>query len=77
MSIVHRCCAALDVHKESVTVCVRTGVSRREHTLETAQFGTFTEDLEKLAEWLQQRKSDTWRWRARACTGSRCGMCWS
>jgi transposase len=56
MSIVHRCCAALDVHKESVTVCVRTGVNRREQTLETAKFGTFTEDLEQLAEWLQQRK---------------------
>jgi len=56
MSIVHRCCAALDVHKESVTVCVRTGISRREQTLETAKFGTFTEDLEQLAEWLKQRK---------------------
>ena len=56
MSIVHRCCAALDVHKQSVTVCVRTGISRREQTLETAKFGTFTEDLEQLAEWLKQRK---------------------
>jgi len=43
------------VHKESVTVCVRTGISRRQQTLETAKFGTFTEDLEQLAEWLQQR----------------------
>jgi hypothetical protein len=39
-----------------VCVCVRTGISRREQTLETAKFGTFTEDLEKLEEWLKQRK---------------------
>ncbi len=55
MSIVHRCCAALDVHKASVTACVRTRLNGREETIETAQFRTFTEDLEQLADWLKQR----------------------
>ena len=54
MSIVHRRCAALDVHKESVTACVRTCISEQEQTVDTAQFGTCTEDLERLAEWLKQ-----------------------
>ncbi len=56
MNIVHRRCAALDVHKKSVTVCVRIRVDRKTEQVETAQFNTYTQDLERLAEWLRQRK---------------------
>jgi transposase len=56
MNIVHPYCAALDVHKKSVTACARTRVNRRECAVETAQFRTYTEDLERLAQWLQERK---------------------
>ncbi len=56
MNIVHRRCAALDVHKKSVTVCVRIRVDRKTEQIETAQFNTYTEDLERLAEWLRERK---------------------
>src|SRR5438270_11780454 len=56
MAILHPRCAALDVHKKSVTVAVRTRVSGREYTLETAEFRTYTHDLERLAEWLKERR---------------------
>jgi transposase len=56
MHIVHPRCAALDVHKKSVTVAVRTRVSVRESAVEIAEFRTFTADLERLAEWLKERK---------------------
>ena len=56
MNIVHLRCAALDVHKKSVTVAVRTRVNGREYSLETAEFRTYTTDLERLAEWLKERK---------------------
>ena len=39
-------------------------------------FGTMTDDLLALADWLEAGGSPTWRWRARACTGSRSGTCW-
>src|SRR5436190_16231567 len=56
MNIVHLRCAALDVHKKSVTVAVRTRVNGRQYSLETAEFRTYTEDLERLAEWLKEHK---------------------
>ncbi|HKX76101.1 MAG TPA: IS110 family transposase [Acidimicrobiia bacterium] len=52
MEVVVERCAALDVHKRSVTVCVRTpagGGGRRE---EVRTFPTFVGDLELMAEWL-------------------------
>lgn len=46
-------CAGLDVHKKSVTACVRTpegdGVRRRQ---QVRQFKTFLDDLEALRGWL-------------------------
>ncbi len=54
MEVVHRCCAGLDVHKESVVACVRmaegNGASR-----EVRSFGTMTRDLEELSDWLLER----------------------
>jgi transposase len=48
-------CAGLDVHKKSVSACVRisTGASIRK---ETAVFGTFTADLEHLRERLEKHE---------------------
>ena len=52
MDVVYRSCAGLDVHKESVAVClVRSdggGPSRKE----VRTFGTMTRDLLALADWL-------------------------
>jgi len=57
MNLLYRCCAGLDVHRDSVSVCVR----RRAHeatevAVEEAVFGTFTQDLERLREWLKERE---------------------
>jgi transposase len=45
----------MDVHKKSVSVCVRIG-GRKETQLHAAVFGTFTEDLERLRDWLREHK---------------------
>ncbi len=53
MNLVYQCCAGLDVHKKSVSACIR--IQQGEQTrIETALFGTFTADLERLRDWLQQ-----------------------
>ena len=57
MKILYRRCAGIDVHKRSVSVCVlmrRSG--SKEPEVEQAVFGTFTQDLERLAQWLRERK---------------------
>lgn len=52
MKIIHRRCAGLDVHKETVVACVRTMHSGRvEYATET--FGTTTSALLRLVQWLQ------------------------
>jgi transposase len=57
MKLLYRCCAGMDVHKKSVSVCIR----RRQRgkagvEVEEATFGTFTQDLERLRTWLKQRR---------------------
>jgi hypothetical protein len=47
MEVVHERCCGLDVHKRTVVACVLTPESREIRT-----FGTMTDDLEDLAEWL-------------------------
>jgi transposase len=55
--IVERC-AGLDVHKRSVTACVRfPGDTRRETRIRT--FKTFTGDLVRLREWLAEHRVTT------------------
>ena len=52
MELLHSRCAGLDVHKKSVSACVRISDGGRIRK-ETAVFGTFTSDLEHLREWLE------------------------
>jgi transposase len=47
---VHQCCAGIDVHKASVTVCVSTGGGEGE----LRQYQTTTGALRELKQWLQQ-----------------------
>ena len=53
MELVHRCCCGLDVHKQTVVACLlRAGTDgRRRKELRT--FGTMTDDLLALADWLR------------------------
>lgn len=57
MKLLYRRCAGIDVHKKSVSVCVRLRVTgKQEVETEEAVFGTWTKDLERLRVWLRQRK---------------------
>jgi transposase len=57
MKILYRRCAGIDVHKKSISVCVRRREQgKKEAEIEEVVFGTFTQDLERLGEWLKERK---------------------
>ncbi|TVY05450.1 IS110 family transposase [Paenibacillus cremeus] len=45
-------CAGLDVHQETVVACVLSGPLDRAPRMEIRTFGTMTEDLLELGEWL-------------------------
>ena len=56
MSLIYRRCAGLDVHKKSISVCARVQDGDRRPKTESATFGTFTCDLQAMADWLKTRK---------------------
>jgi transposase len=57
MKPIYRCCAGIDVHKKSVSVCIRRRVrGKRDAEIEEAVFGTFTADLEGLSQWLRRHR---------------------
>jgi transposase len=53
MEVIHPRCCGIDVHKESVVVCLRLQQGRRAKT-EVRRFGTTTAELLWLHEWLSQ-----------------------
>ncbi len=55
MKLLYRRCAGLDVHKKSVSVCIRRRIAGGHFEVEEAIFGTFTQDLERLRQWLKER----------------------
>jgi transposase len=55
MKVVYARCAGMDVHKKTLSVCIRLGKGNKLQIL-TALFGTFTEDLERLRDFLRQHK---------------------
>lgn len=56
MRIIHRRCAGLDVHKNTISACIRVRV--HSHRIETVEavFGTFTRELERLRDWLKEHR---------------------
>ncbi len=50
--IVHPICCGLDVHKESVSACMIFPDGKGAEPFEVKVFGTFTDDLTRLREWL-------------------------
>ena len=50
--IVHPICCGLDVHKESVSACVIFPDAKGEEQCDVKVFGTFTDDLMRLRDWL-------------------------
>ena len=57
MDIVFRCCAGLDVHKGTIVVCVRRvrAGAKRKTDSEVRKFGTMTEEILALADWLAEQ----------------------
>src|SRR3954470_24579297 len=55
MELLYSHCAGLDVHKKSVSACIRI-VRGREIQKEVAVFGTFTAGLERLCHWLEKHQ---------------------
>lgn len=51
MEIVHEACAGLDVHKKSVSVCVRT-VHQGKVASKVREFGTMTDDILEMGDWM-------------------------
>jgi transposase len=56
VTLIYRRCAGMDVHQKLIWVCARIRTAKNTFTTETAVFGTFTQDLEKMARWLRERK---------------------
>lgn len=52
MAIVFEYCAGVDVHKRTVGVCLITPDGRGQPTMETRTFGTTTDELLRLSDWL-------------------------
>ena len=52
LSIVHPICCALDVHKKSISACLVSVNTLGEEQSEVREFGTFTDDLIKMRDWL-------------------------
>ena len=49
----HRRCCGIDVHKNSVTVCVLPPLGQRHIEVKKRKFRTFTRDLKQLRAWLK------------------------
>jgi transposase len=52
MDVIHRCCAGLDVHKQTVECAVRRLTEGGTVQVEIRQFGTMTDDLLEMVKWL-------------------------
>ncbi len=53
MDLLYRCCAGLDVHKRTVVACLLRTVADGRPSKELRSFGTMTDDLLALADWLR------------------------
>jgi len=54
MQVVYARCAGLDVHKKTVSSCITVCEDKHGKQQQTRAFGTFTQDLLKLADWLKE-----------------------
>jgi transposase len=52
MDILYSCCAGLDVHKKTVVACVRCVDAEGKPRQQTRTFGTMTQQLLEMADWL-------------------------
>jgi len=56
MKLLYRCCAGLDIHRDTVSACIRKRVrGQADALIEEQVFGTYTQELERLRSWLKKR----------------------
>jgi transposase len=53
---VHRNCCGLDVHEETIAACLIRQDSRGKSVKEKRIFGTMTQHLRELAQWLHEEQ---------------------
>jgi len=56
MKRVHRRCCGIDVHKATLTACVRVNGPGGKLTQETRGFGTTSDELLRLHDWLSMQR---------------------
>ncbi len=56
MEVLYRCCAGLDVHRDTVVACIRTQPTAGKATHQIRSFGTMTGALLELSEWLTEHE---------------------
>jgi transposase len=56
MEMIYECCAGLDVHKNTVDCAVRRTESEGRVDVQVRRFGTMTDDLSEMVEWLKAQK---------------------
>jgi hypothetical protein len=54
MPVAYACCAGLDVHKETVSICISRCEADGKKSRQVRVYGTFTRDLRALVDWLQE-----------------------
>jgi transposase len=56
METLHKRCAGLDVHSETIVACVLMGESETDMVKEIESFPTLTKDLFRLLKWLEEKE---------------------
>ena len=56
MDVIYESCAGLDVHKQTVECAIRQGKPGGNVRVEVRQYGTMTDDLLEMVEWLKAHK---------------------
>lgn len=56
MEVIYKCCAGLDVHKQTVGCALRRMEPDGNVQVQVRQFGTMTDDLSEMVEWLKVQK---------------------
>jgi hypothetical protein len=74
MDVVYTRCCGIDIHKRTAVACVIVPGTDGQPIKTVRTFGTMTDDLLALADWLAST-SRTWRLRRPASTGNHCGIC--
>lgn len=74
-----RRCSGIDVHKNSVSVCVLPAEGQKDESVKRRNFPTFTRDLKQLRNWLKNCAVTEIAMESTSrpvSIGARCGTCW-